>query len=274
MLHIAFYKKIMELIKQLRERSGAGMMDCKKALEESGNDLEKALELLRKKGIAKAAKREGHEAKEGCIQLTVNAEGTEGYIIEVNTETDFVARNEKFQNFVKSVLDIVASSHPNSLDELMAAKLKIGTVKEDLDELSGTIGEKLVIKNFEIVSGASVAGYSHMGGRIGVLVALDTAGKKELAEDIAMQIAAANPKYINPSEIPAAEVEKEKEIEKEVLAKENKPANIVEKILEGKVAKFYEAVCLVKQEYIKDDKRKVEQILNGVKVIKFVRYSL
>ncbi|MDD5527991.1 MAG: translation elongation factor Ts [Patescibacteria group bacterium] len=264
----------MELIKQLRERSGAGMMDCKKALDEAGEDLEKALEFLRKKGIAKAAKREGREAKEGCIQLAVNKEGTEGYIVEVNAETDFVARNEKFQAFAKAVLDLIICSKPADLDALLALKLKTGTVKEDLDELSGTIGEKLAIKNFNIVKGASVAGYSHMGGKIGVLVAIDAAGQQDLAEDMAMQIAAANPKYIEPSEVPAADIEKEKEIEREVLAKEGKPEAMMEKILIGKVNKFYEAVCLVKQEYIKDDKRKVEQVLGGVKVTKFVRYSL
>ncbi|HTW96111.1 MAG TPA: translation elongation factor Ts [Candidatus Methylomirabilis sp.] len=264
----------MELIKQLRERSGAGMMDCKKALEEAGNDLEKALEFLRKKGIAKAAKREGREAKEGCIQLAVNESGTEGYIVEVNAETDFVARNEKFQDFAKAVLDLIICSHPVDLNALLSLKLKKGTVKEDLDELSGTIGEKLAIKNFAIISGATVAGYSHLGGKIGVLVALDAAGKNELAADIAMQIAAANPKYIQPSEVPAADVEKEKEIEREIMAKENKPAEMMEKILIGKINKFYEAVCLIKQEYIKDDKKKVEQVLGSVKVIKFVRYSL
>jgi elongation factor Ts len=264
----------MELIKKLRERSGAGMMDCKKALEEAGNDLEKALEFLRKKGIAKAAKREGREAKEGCIQLAVNAEGTEGYIVEVNAETDFVARNDKFQSFAKAVLDLIICSQPANLDELLALKLKTGTVKEDLDELSGTIGEKLVVKSFDIIKGASVAGYSHMGGRIGVIVALDAAGKQELAGDIAMQVAAANPRYIDPSEVPAEDIEKEKEIEREVMAKENKPEAMMEKILIGKINKFYEANCLIKQEYIKDDKRKVEQVLNGAKVTKFVRYSL
>jgi elongation factor Ts len=264
----------MELIKQLRERSGAGMMDCKKALDEAGNDLEKALEFLRKKGIAKAAKREGREAKEGCIQLAVNKEGNEGYIVEVNSETDFVARNEKFQAFTMAVLDMIICSKPENLEALLALKLKNGTVKEDLDELSGTIGEKLAIKNFDIISGASVAGYSHMGGKIGVIVALDAAGKNDLAMDMAMQIAAANPRYIEPKEVPQEEIDKEKEIEREAMAKENKPAAMMEKILEGKINKFYEAICLVKQEYIKNDKQKVEQVLNGAKVTKFVRYSL
>jgi elongation factor Ts len=264
----------MELIKKLRERSGAGMMDCKKALDEAGDDLEKALEFLRKKGIAKAAKREGREAGEGCIQLAVNKSGNEGYMIEVNSETDFVARNEKFQAFAKAVLDMITCSKPADLNALLALKSKKGTVKEDLDALSGTIGEKIVIKDFAIVSGASVAGYSHMGGKIGVLVAIDKAGKNDLAMDIAMQVAAANPRFIEPGEVPPAEIDKEKEIEREALLKEKKPAAVMEKILEGKINKFYEGICLVKQEYIKNDKQKVEQVLGGAKVTKFVRYSL
>jgi len=264
----------MELIKLLRERSGAGMMDCKKALDESENDLEKALEFLRKKGIAKAAKREGREAHEGCIQLAVNEAGNEGYIVEVNSETDFVARNEKFQVFAKAILDLIICSQPADLDALLALKLKNGTVKEDLDELSGTIGEKIAIKDFAIVKGGTVAGYSHLGGKIGVIVALDAVGKNELAVDMAMQIAASNPRYIEPKEVPQVEIDKENEIEREALAKENKPAAMMEKILEGKINKFYEAVCLVKQEFIKNDKQKVEQVLNGAKIVKFVRYSL
>jgi elongation factor Ts len=264
----------MELIKNLRERSGAGMMDCKKALDEAGNDLEKALELLRKKGIAKAAKREGRIAEEGIVELEINAAGNEGYILEMNAETDFVARNEKFQAFAKSVLEVIKKSQPADMESLLSLPMANGTVKEDLDALSGTIGEKLSLKSFEIVKGATVAGYSHMGGKIGVLIALDAPGKNDLATDLAMQVAASNPKYIDPKEVPAADIEKEKEIEREVLIKENKPAQMVEKILEGKINKFFESVCLIKQEYIKDDKQKVEKILGTASVLKFVRYSL
>ncbi len=264
----------MELIKKLRERSGAGMADCKKALDEAGNDLEKALEILRKKGIAKAAKREGREAKEGVIELAVNEAGNEGYMVEVNAETDFVARNEKFRAMARAILDLIKRSKPANLDSLLAMPLTKGSVKEDLDELSGTVGEKMAIKDFAIVPGGSVAGYSHQGGKIGVLVALDQPEKNDLAMDIAMQVAAANPLYIDPSEVAQAEIDKEKEIEKEALKKENKPAEMMEKILAGKINKYFEAVCLVKQEYIKDDKKKVCQHLGDVKVTKFVRYSL
>ncbi|MFA5248377.1 MAG: translation elongation factor Ts [Patescibacteria group bacterium] len=264
----------MELLKKLREMSGAGMLDCKKALEESGNNLEKAIEILRKKGIAKAAKREGREANEGVILLEVNAQGNEGYMVEVNAETDFVARNEKFLSLAEKVMQVIKTAKPTNLDILLSSPLENSTVRETIDELSGTIGEKMGIKQFAIVSGATVAGYSHLGGKIGVLVALDVAKKNELTADIAMQIAATNPLYINPSEIPTTVIEKEKEIETEVLTKEGKPAAVIEKILVGKINKYFENNCLIKQEFIKDDSRKVEQILDGAKILSFKRFSL
>lgn len=264
----------MELIKELRERSGAGMMDCKKALEESNNDLEAALDLLRKKGITKAAKREGREAKEGVIALAVNAAGNEGYMVEINSETDFVAKNEKFRALAEEILEIVKTKKPADLEALLALSMGKMTVKESIDSLSGVIGEKLGLKRFAIVTGATVTGYSHMGGKMGVLLALDIKGKGDLAMDVAMQVAAANPSYITPAEVPMAELDKEKEIEREVLTKSGKPANMIEKILEGKINKYFESNCLIKQEYIKDDSQKVEQVLNGAKVTSFKRFSL
>jgi len=264
----------MELIKQLREMTGAGMVDCQKALQEAGNDLEKAVEILRKKGIAKAAKRTGRDTNEGVIKVSVNEAKNEAYILELNSETDFVSRNEKFQVFADSILKIIISQKPASLEALLVLPLATGTVQESLDSLSGTIGEKLGIKRFAIVTGATVAAYSHLGGKIGVLVALDQPGKTELALELAMQVAAANPKYILSTEVDATELEKEKEIYKEQLIKEGKPAAMVDKIVEGKMGKYYSEVCLIEQEYIKDDKKKVKDILAGANVIKFVRYSL
>jgi elongation factor Ts len=263
----------MELIKELRERSGAGMMDCKKALEESGNDIEAALELLRKKGIAKAAKRGDREAKEGVIELTVNEAGDEGYMIELNSETDFVSRNEKFRDLAKQILEAVKTGKPADMDALLALPLGSSTVKEAIEELSGTIGEKLSLKQFAILSAPTVGAYSHMGGKMGVLLALDAAGKGELATDIAMQVAAANPAYISPDQVPTENIEKEKEIEREVLAKQGKPANVIEKILEGKINKYFENICLVKQEFIKDDKKKVEEVLAGAKIVDFKKFG-
>ena len=265
----------LEIIKQLREQTGAGMVDCKNALSEAGDDLNKAVDILRKKGIAKAAKRSGREASEGVIKLSVNEAGNEGYILEVNAETDFVALNEKFLKLSDDILGVIKEKKPQSLEELENLPLSGGTVKEVLDGLSGTVGEKMGIKRFSVLSSAgTVAAYSHLGGRIGVLVSLEEAGKGDLAYDMAMQIAAANPKYLRPEDVPAAEVDKEMEIYREQLAKEGKPENIIEKILAGKINKYYEDICLIKQEYIKDDKKKVEEVLGDVKIEGFVRYSL
>ena len=152
--------------------------------------------------------------------------------------------------------------------------LGVSTVKESLENLSGVIGEKLDIKRFAVVSGGSVAVYSHLGGRMGVLVALDQAGKNDIALDVAMQVAAANPKYLVPAEVTTDELDKEKEIARELLAKEGKPAEMIEKILDGKMSKYYSEVCLTEQEYIKDDKKKVKDILGGAVITKFVRFSL
>lgn len=250
------------------------MASCKKALDEAGNDIEKAVEILRKMGIAKASKRGARETSEGIIKLDKSGDGGTGYIVEINSETDFVSRNEKFKGLADEILNVIKDKEPGDPEALLSADMASGTVKENLDNLSGTIGEKMVVRNFDIVKGETVNFYSHMAGRIGVLIALDKAGKEELARDIAMQVAAANPKYVNVEDVPASEIEKEKEIYREQLLKEGKPENIIDKILIGKINKYFEEVCLVKQEYIKDDKMKVEQILGDVKVLKFIRYSL
>ncbi|RMD58766.1 elongation factor Ts [Candidatus Parcubacteria bacterium] len=269
----------MEKIKILREKTGAGIVDCKKALEEAGGDIEKAAEILRKKGIAKAAKRSEREASEGIIKLMITEDAKEGYMIEVNSETDFVARNEKFQQFAQRVLEVVAKHRPANLEELLALKIYNPEgerlVSEELGHLSGVIGEKLNISRFAILSSTgTVAGYSHLGGRIGVLVSLDQNNQQELAHDIAMQIAAANPRYLSPEDVPDEEKEKERSIYREQLLKEGKPEHIIDKIIEGKQTKYFEEICLLNQEFIKDDKKKVKDVLGDVKVEKFIRFSL
>lgn len=264
----------MDLIKTLREKCGAGISDCKIALAESGGDMEKAIEILRKKGIAKAAKRGEREVNEGVILVGANAANNEGYILEINSETDFVARNDKFKEFSNSAFSILKDKKPSNLEELFSLPMDNATVKENLDTLSGVIGEKLAIKRFDILIGGTVAAYSHMGGRIGALVSLDKKEETELAREIAMQAAAINPKYVKPEDVPTEELAKEKDIYREQLKKEGKPESMIEKILEGKINKYYEEVCLIKQEYIKDDKKKVENILGDAKVEKFIRYSL
>ncbi|HRH22136.1 MAG TPA: translation elongation factor Ts [bacterium] len=266
----------MEEIKLLREKTGAGMMECKKALDEASGDIEKAVEILRKKGIAKAAKRSENETSEGVIKLAVSADAKTGYMLQVNCETDFVARNEQFQKFVDEILALITASEPADLDALHALPMASGdTVKTSLDHMSGTIGEKMEIKNFSVTkSVGTVAAYLHAGGTIGVLVSLDTADKADLARDIAMQVAAANPRYINPEEVDQTELAKEQDVYREILVREGKPVEMIDKIMPGKVNKYYEEVCLIKQEYIKDDKQKVQDILGPVKVLKFVRFSL
>jgi len=264
----------MELIKQLREITGAGMVDCKKALDEAGNDLQKAVEILRKKGIAKAAKRTDRETNEGVVKVAVDANNGEAYIFELTSETDFVSRNEKFQGFADEVMSLVMSAHPENLEDLLALPMSQGSIQENLANLSGTIGEKMEIRRFAKLKGASLAAYSHLGGKLGVLVALDQSGQEELAMEVAMQVAAANPKYLDSSEVKAEELNKEKEIYREQLLKEGKPEVMVEKILEGKVSKYYGEVCLLDQEFIKDDKKKVRDILGGAKILGFFRFSL
>lgn len=265
----------MEKIKELREKTGAGMVDCKKALDESKGDIELAIEILRKKGIAKAAKRGDRDMSEGVIRLAVSDDKTQGFIVEINSETDFVARNEKFLKLSDDILRLIREKQPSTMEELLALPMEKGTVTENLELLSGTIGEKLGIRSFDILkSDGTVFAYSHMAGRIGVLVAIDKKNEDELAKNMAMQVAAANPKYLDESAVPAEEIGKEKEVYRELLLKEGKPEEMIDRIMVGKINKYFEEVCLVKQEYIMEDKKKVEEILNGVKVEKFVRYSL
>jgi elongation factor Ts len=265
-----------EVIKQLREKSGAGMVECKNALAEAGGEMEIAIEILRKKGVLKAAKRGDRETKEGVIKVAVSEDGKSGFILEVDSETDFVARNEQFKNFTNEVINLLKENKPASQEELMALMMRDGhSVQNNLDNLISVIGEKLEIKRFAILSSLGiVAAYSHMAGRIGVLAALSGANQEELARDIAMQIAASNPKYIYPADVPPAEINKEKEIYAEQLKKEGKPENMIEKIVAGKINKYFEEVCLLKQEFIKDDTKRVEDILGEIKVEKFIRYSL
>jgi elongation factor Ts len=266
----------MEEIKLLRERTGAGMVDCKKALEEAGGDIDKAIEILRKKGIAKAAKREARETREGVVRFVVSEDGQQAVMVEFNAETDFVVRNDNFQNFISETMALAAANWPRDLEALLALNMANGqSVKDNIDLMSGVIGERLAVSRLAyLASSGSIAGYSHAGGKIGALVALDAAGATELARDIAMQVAAANPRYLNPADVNPEEIAKEKEVYAEQLKREGRPEAMLEKITEGKLAKFYEGICLVKQEYIKDDKMKIEQLLAGKQIEAFIRFAL
>ncbi|MEA3449842.1 MAG: translation elongation factor Ts [Patescibacteria group bacterium] len=266
---------MLQLIKELRGKTGAGMGACKKALDETNNDIERAIEYLRKQGIAKAAKRGDKEASEGIIKLALSDGKKTAYMIKVSAETDFVVRNEKFQNLTDKILETLKSVDVSDKRALLDAKMDENTAGDALANLSGTIGEKMEIKDVAVIKAAgTLSAYSHLGGKIGVLISLDKEGEDDLAHDIAMQVAATDPKYLNPEEVPSEETDKEKEIYKEQLLKEGKPENIIDKILEGKINKYYEEVCLLNQEYIKDDKKKVKDILGEVKIEKFIRFSL
>ena len=265
----------METIKNLREQSGAGIVDCKTALAEAGGDLTAAMEILRKKGIAKAGKRAERETSQGVIKAWISPDQRRGHLIELRAETDFVARNEQFQSLADNIMQVLVDHQPSDLDGLLSSNLGNQTVREAVDNLSGVIGEKIVLSNCAtLTSQGTVAAYLHAGGSIGVLVAISRAESGDLAKDVAMQIAANDPRYLTPDQVPMAEIEKEKEIYREQLSQEGKPAEMIEKILAGKVNRYFTEVCLVKQEFIKDEKQTIEQILGGAVIEKYYRFKL
>ncbi len=243
----------------LREKTGCGMMDCKKALTDSNGDMDKAVEILREKGLAAATKKAGRIAAEGVVYASVNDAKNVGVVLEVNAETDFVAKNDSFKSFVETCASIIIEQNPADVAALEACKLASGeTVADLLREKILTIGENIKIRRFKRAEGAIIT-YVHGGGRIGVLVEFDTtaeiAAKPEFetfAKDVAMQVAAATPTYLNKEAVPAEEVEKEKEILTVQAMNEGKPAAIAEKMVIGRISKFYKDVCLLEQAFVKD----------------------
>ena len=264
-------------VKDLREKTGAGMLDCKKALEACEGKMDAAIDWLREKGIAKAAKKESRIAAEG---LTVAASNdNDAIIFEVNCETDFVTQNEKFQNLIKELRDALAFSDCKNYDEALEVKLNDGkTIKEKMVEATATIGEKISFRRFEkiVKTDNEVFGiYSHMGGKITALVVIDGADK-DIARDVAMHVAAMKPLYLNREEVPEDVLNHEKEIIKEQSINEGKPADIAEKMVNGRINKYYKEVCLLEQEFIKDSDKSVEQYVkanNGV-IKKMIRYEV
>ena len=265
-----------KLVKELRNTTGAGMMDCKKALAEVEGNLEKAIEYLKEKGITKAAKKSSRIAAEGLVDVYVTEDNKIASVIEVNAETDFVAKNEEFKNFVKKLAKIVALKNPKDIEELNNLEYENGkTVKEVLTEKIATIGENMNIRRFERIETPSVvAGYLHGEGKIAVLVQLD-GGTKEAAEDVAMQVAALNPEYLDETQIEESRLNSEKHIIMEHTLAEGKPAAIAEKIAAGRLQKVFEEICLVHQPFVKDGSLKVHEYVakNGGKVVKFVRFE-
>ena len=265
------------LVKELRERTGAGMMDCKKALTQTDGDIEAAIDYLRENGIAKAAKKADRIAAEGLSYIEVK--GNKAVILEINSETDFVAKNEKFVALVKNVAEAILAAEPATLEEALQVEAQGGTVEAVINEGIATIGEKLSLRRFEVVSKSDAdafGAYSHMGGRIGVLTLVEGSTDEEAAKDVAMHIAALAPRYLDESEVPADVLEHEKKVLTEQALNEGKPANIVEKMIVGRINKFLEEITVVKQKFFKDDSFTVEKFVasKGGKLAKFVRYEV
>lgn len=272
-------------VNELRQKTGAGMMDCKKALIEANGDIQKAIEILRKKGASVASKRAEKTAGEGLILTKVSDDNKEGVIVEVNCETDFVANSEDFKNFANEVLNTVASNKPNNVNEL----LKINSLENKLNDVMGKVGEKMEISRFKVEEAPNglMVDYIHPGSKLGVLVKFEN-GTEEmdnlsgLGKDIAMQVAAMNPICVYREEVPKETINKEIEIYKEVAKKEGKPEQILDKIAQGKLNKFYQENCLIEQAFIKDNAKTIDDLIkefnsennSNMKISLFYRFHL
>ena len=261
------------LVKELRERTGAGMMDCKKALNDANGDIEVAIEVMRKSGAAKAAKKAGRIAAEGIISIKQN-EG-EIVILEVNCETDFVAKDENFLSFVDEILEVITKQDVTDVDNLLHKSINDQTIEEKIQQLTAKIGEKLSIRRFEKSKiNKKVGTYLH-GKRIGVIVEIE-GGDDNLAKDIAMHIAASKPLYVDSKEVSSSVLDKEKEIYIAQAQESGKPDDIIEKMVEGRLKKFVKEITLLGQPFVKDSEQSVEKILKSAnaKVLSFIRYEV
>jgi elongation factor Ts len=262
-------------VKDLREKTGVGMMEAKKALEEAGGDFEKAVDILRKKGLSAAAKKAERVAAEGMIASSVQKGGKAGVLIEVNSETDFVAKNEEFQKFARGLAEIVAGKNPADVAALSQMPIDGGSVEARRQTLIQKIGENIAVRRFiRYETDGNLAIYLH-GARIGVIVDY-AGGDEQLGKDLAMHIAAANPSYLSRETVPAETLERERAIYEAQAKETGKPANVISKIVDGKIEKFYGDACLLEQVFIKDPdgKLKVKNILKGAVIRRFVRYQL
>lgn len=267
-----------EQVKTLREKTGAGMMDCKKVLTETDGDMDKAMELLRERGISKAAKKSDRIAAEGLVCTYVSEDKKVGALVEVNAETDFVAKNIDFKNFVADVAKQIAEKNPTDVDALLSQesiKEAGKTVKEVLTDKIATIGENMSIRRFARFETAGlVESYIHGDGKIGVLVEL-AKGDETLAKDLCLQIAAAKPEYLKESDVPAEVLNKEMEILKAQAINEGKAPEIAEKVVQGRIGKFYGEICLLNQEFVKDPDMKVAKLVEskGAEITRFARFE-
>jgi elongation factor Ts len=276
-------------VKLLREKTGAGMMDCKRALEETGGDMEKAIDYLRKKGAATAEKRAGRQAHEGIVITRLINNGDAGVIVEVNCETDFVARSDDFKNFASTVTAAIETNKPNSIEKLLSLPYQNGRdVAGALSDLIGKIGEKIEIHRFEVLNAKAslIESYTHMGSKIGVLIELAanniTPEHHTLARDIAMQIAAMNPSVVSREEVAKETIEHELEIYRQQAKNEGKPDQVVEKIANGRLEKYFQEVVLLEQSFIKDAAKTIKDVLqeasaklnDTIAIRRFKRYQL
>lgn len=267
-----------QMVKELREKTGAGMMDCKKALTETNGDMDQAIDYLREKGIAKAAKKADRIAAEGSTLVKVS--GNEAVILEVNSETDFVAKNEGFKELINGLADFLLEKKPADADAALAETMSNGSsVADFINSAIAKIGEKITLRRFTIVSKTdndAFGAYLHMGGRIGVLTLLEGTTDEEAAKDVAMHIAAVNPKYVSRDQVSAEEAEHERKILTEQALNEGKPENIVAKMVEGRLGKYFEEICLLDQSFVKNPDQKVKQFVEskGGSVNTFIRYEV
>ncbi len=263
------------MVKELREMSGAGMLDCKKALEATNGNMEEAITWLREKGISKAAKKQTRIAAEGLAHIEIK--GNKAVIIEVNSETDFVAKNQEFVNLVKTIASTIIDNNVSTVEEALKLKAGENTLEELIIDKTSKIGEKISFRRFEIVEkeDTEVFGtYSHMGGKIAVLTRLTN--NEEVAKDVAMQAAAMRPLYLTREDVPSEVLEKERTILKEQAENEGLDSSKIDMIVNGRINKYYEEVCLIDQPFIKENKQKVSKYVesNGSKIISFTRYEV
>lgn len=267
-----------KMVKELREKTGAGMMDCKKALVKTDGDMEAAVDFLREKGLAAAGKKADRIAAEGTTFIEVK--GNDAVLLEVNAETDFVAKNEGFQTLVKELADHLLTSKPATLEEALESKMDNGAkVSEHISSAIATIGEKITLRRFTVASKTDAdafGSYLHMGGRIGVLAVVEGTTDEEVAKDVAMHIAALNPKYIAHDQVSEEEVAHERKVLTEQALNEGKPENIVAKMVEGRLRKYFEEICVLDQAFVKNPDQKVGDYVKaaGAKLTSFVRYEV
>ena len=267
-------------VKKLRDATGVGMMDCKKALQEADGDFDEAIEILRKEGQKVAAKRSEREADEGLVVTQISADGAAGAIAEINCETDFVARNDEFRTFADRVAALVLEERPSDIDALKALPFNSDkTIETELVEMTGRIGEKLALRRFQILESddGEVISYVHPGSRLGVLVEVaGTGDTEEVGQDVAMQVAALDPIAVTREEVSKEVQEKEKEIAREAALSDGKPDHVIDRIAEGKLERFFEDNVLLEQSFVKDASVSVQEMLGdaGVEVRRFVRYAL